>query len=52
MAYYLTRNSTKLSYLAKLVHLIWIKHGRKVIVFCTLAVNLVVDGSVDVGAWV
>lgn len=34
MAYYLTRNSVKLSYIADLVHQICNKNGRKVIVFC------------------
>ena len=34
IAYYLTRNSTKLSYLVKLIHDICTVHGRKVIVFC------------------
>ncbi|KAF6235521.1 hypothetical protein HO173_006204 [Letharia columbiana] len=34
MAYYLTRNSVKLSYIAELVHQICNKNGRKVIVFC------------------
>lgn len=34
MAYYITRNSVKLSYLAHLIQGICIKNGPKVIVFC------------------